>query len=82
MNLNEVINNLKPREKLKIYGADKLTNEELLAIILHTGTKDISVFELAKQIDNLINNLNNYHNLSLNMLKDLKGVGEVKAITL
>ncbi len=82
MNLNVLENDLKPREKLLKYGAVALTDEELIAIILHTGTKEQNVFSLAKQINTLINSLNNYQNLSLNTLLNLKGIGLVKAVSL
>jgi DNA repair protein RadC len=40
----------RPRERLLKYGAEKLTDVELLAILLRTGTKGKSVLELAKEI--------------------------------
>jgi len=40
----------RPREKLLKYGADKLSDAELLAILLRTGTREKSVIELAEEI--------------------------------
>ena len=40
----------RPREKLLNYGADKLSDAELLAILLRTGTKGKSVIEMAEKI--------------------------------
>jgi DNA repair protein RadC len=69
-----------PREKLINYGADKLSNYELLAIVLNTGTKKENVLELAKRIlskyDNQIKSLCCQSFSSLN--REL-GIGEAKA---
>lgn len=71
----------RPRERFKKYGVEALSNEELLSILLRTGTskrsvKDVSM-DVLKKID--INDLVNY---DFNSLKSIKGVGEVKAITI
>ncbi len=75
----------RPYEKLELYGAKRLTNAELLAIIIKTGTKENTSVQLAQQILNL-----NHTKEELNFLKDLeiedfmkiKGIGKVKAIQL
>ena len=69
----------RPRERLKFNGKSSLSNSELLAIILKTGTKDKSVNELALDILNRYS-LNDLEDISLNSLKEIKGIGEVKAI--
>ena len=56
----------RPRERLINFGAESLSNEELLSILLKTGTKDVSVKELASTILNKIGEINklneiNYH---------------------
>ena len=71
----------RPRERFKKYGVEALSNEELLSILLRTGTsnksvKDVSI-DILRKID--INDLVNY---DFNSLKNIKGVGEVKAITI
>ena len=48
----------RPYEKLEMYGANCLSNSELLAIIIKTGTKESTSVELAKQILSLNNNQN------------------------
>ena len=45
--INEIPSGERPREKLLFYGAQFLSNEELLAIILRTGNKDSNVVELS-----------------------------------
>lgn len=72
----------KPREKFKNIGVKNLSNEELIAIILRTGTKDISVKDLAITLSKKINDISNYNDLSIANLTKIKGMGEVKAITL
>lgn len=69
----------KPREKLKRYGIKYLNDEDLIAIILRNGTKNISVKELAINIKNKYPNLNT---VKYNELKNMHGMGEVKALTL
>ena len=72
-----------PREKLKEFGRNSLTNAELLAIILGSGTKDISALELAKSILMSCNdNLLSLGQFSLHQLQQFSGVGPAKAITL
>lgn len=71
----------RPREKIKKFGANFLTDEELLAIILRSGTKDKNVLTVAREILLTIG-LNNINNEAINKLKKIKGVGEVKALTL
>lgn len=69
----------RPRERLKQIGSTYLSDKELLAIILKTGTSNKNVTELALDI------LNNYSltelkDISLNNLTKIKGIGEVKAL--
>jgi DNA repair protein RadC len=71
----------RPRERFKKYGVESLSNEELLSILLRTGTSNKSVKELSLDILNKIK-LNDLINYDFNTLKSIKGVGEVKAITI
>ena len=73
---------LRPRERLKKYGVKSLSSDELLAIILGTGTKEYNVKELASNVINYFDNLNNLENVSIEELKMIKGIGEVKAISI
>jgi DNA repair protein RadC len=73
----------RPREKLLIKGAAVLSDSELLAILINTGSKEKSAVELAKEVLVLgKNNLNELGKLSVNDLMAIKGIGEAKAITL
>lgn len=71
--------NERPRERLIKYGADNLSNEELLSIILRTGNKNVSVKMLSNEILKMINNITELKNITLNKLISIDGIGKVKA---
>ncbi|PZF72413.1 RadC family protein [Taibaiella soli] len=72
-----------PREKLRDHGAGTLSNAELIAILLGTGTPSTSAVDLAKNILDLAdNNLNQLGRLDIKELQKVKGIGEAKAITI
>ncbi|HPF83256.1 MAG TPA: DNA repair protein RadC [Bacilli bacterium] len=71
--------NDRPRERLINVGVNNLSNEELLAIILKTGTKEISAKQLADILLKNINNINELNNITLNELIKIKGIGITKA---
>ncbi len=70
-----------PRERLMKYGVSALSNEELLSIILRTGTKSKSVKELSLDLLNKYN-LKDLVNTDYKNIADMKGIGNVKAVTL
>ena len=76
----------RPYEKLEQYGAEILTNAELLAIIIKTGTKDETAVGLAQQILKLNtekdDNLKFLMELTVEEFMKIKGIGKVKAIQL
>lgn len=73
----------RPREKLLSKGAENLSNSELLAILIHNGTRDKTAVDLAKDILRLgKDNLNELGKLSVKELMKIKGIGEAKAITI
>ncbi|RCX20812.1 DNA replication and repair protein RadC [Anaerobacterium chartisolvens] len=72
----------RPYEKLEGYGPEMLSNAELLAIIIKTGTRNETSVSLAQKIimqleDSSITSL---HGLSLEQLRNIRGIGKVKAI--
>jgi len=71
---------LLPRERLKIYGEKQLSNQELLAILLRTGTKQHSVLEVSKKVFESFNQLSDLKEASLEELAQIKGIGPIKAI--
>lgn len=82
MKLKEVPNSERPREKLLKYGKENLTDSELLAIILKTGTKGENVCELAVRVIKELGNLENLKDISIEALTNIKGIGEAKALEL
>ena len=82
MKLKELPSNELPRERLINVGESNLTNEELISIIIRTGTRNMNVKEVSMNILKYIDSINDLNNMSLNELSKIKGVGIVKAITL
>lgn len=73
----------RPREKMMLKGRSALSDSELMAIILGSGSKDESAVSLSQRIlANVKNRLNDLSNYSVADLKKFKGIGEAKAITL
>jgi DNA repair protein RadC len=74
----------KPREKLRDKGRNALSNAELIAILIGSGSKSMSAVDLAKQILNSSgNNLNELGKLSIEeLVNNFHGIGEAKAITI
>jgi DNA repair protein RadC len=73
----------RPREKLLSGGAENLSNSELLAILIHNGTRQRSAVDLAKELLRLgKDNLIELGKLSVKELMKIKGIGEAKAITI
>lgn len=69
---------LRPREKLLQYGPEALSDQELLAILLRTGTKDRSALELAHELL-LSGGFVNLTQISMEELKSFKGMGLAKS---
>lgn len=81
-NLKEMSLMEKPREKLYQFGAESLADYELLAIILRTGSKELSVLDLSIKILKQIGSINALSNISMEELLNFKGIGKIKAIEL
>lgn len=80
--IKDIIKSERPRERLLNVGASFLSNEELLSIILKTGTKNISVKDLSRTVLNEIHDITNLRDITYNKLIKIKGIGSVKAIEL
>jgi len=73
----------RPREKLILKGKSVLSDAELIAILIGSGSKNESAVELSKKIlASVANNLNELGKLNLSQLCNFKGIGEAKAVTI
>jgi DNA repair protein RadC len=73
----------RPREKLLLKGKTSLSDAELIAILISTGTREDTAVGLAKKILLLAsNNINELGKFTVNDLKKIKGIGEAKAISI
>jgi DNA repair protein RadC len=73
----------RPREKLLQKGKNTLSDAELMAILIASGNKDESAVDLSKRILNSVdNNLIELSKLTVTSLKQFKGIGEAKALTI
>ncbi len=85
-NIKKLPFNDRPYEKLELMGEGNLTNSELLAIIIKTGTKKYSCLDISQKILSENNNITNISDLeyltslSIAQLKRYEGIGRVKAI--
>ncbi len=68
----------RPREKMEKYGPDRLSDIELLAILLRVGTKESNVLKLSQKILEKFGN-DKFVDVSINDLKIIHGIGVVKA---
>lgn len=72
----------RPRERLIRQGAKSLSNQELIAILLGSGTKNESVLAVANRVLLNFEKLHNLKHATLEEMQDIKGIGEAKAVLL
>ncbi|MCU7557135.1 DNA repair protein RadC [Macrococcus capreoli] len=72
----------KPRERLMIYGPDKLTNQELLSLIIGSGVRDETVYQVSDNILNQVDSIKDLRYLTIQELTQIKGIGDKKAATI
>ena len=87
MTIKELPQSERPYEKLELYGEKSLSNAELLAIIIKTGTKEFTSVDIAQKLLKLNDrydeqNLNFLRDLSIEEITKIKGMGRIKAIQL
>ena len=70
----------RPREKLILNGAGSLTDAELLAILLRTGTKQFNAIQLGKAIIEKADNIRYLQNITIEELESINGIGKTKAV--
>ncbi len=72
----------RPRERLVNQGATSLSNQELIAIMLRTGTKQESVLHLANRVLNHFEQIQQLKDASIEELTSINGIGQAKAVQL
>ncbi|MCI9843802.1 RadC family protein [Flavobacterium pectinovorum] len=72
----------RPREKLMLKGKSVLSDAELIAILIGSGSRNESAVDLSKRILASVDTLNSLGKMSISQLIDFKGIGEAKAITI
>lgn len=72
----------RPREKLMLKGKNALSDAELIAILIGSGSRNESAVELSKRILASAENLNTLGKMSIAQLMNFKGIGEAKAIAI
>ncbi|MBO9585876.1 MAG: DNA repair protein RadC [Flavobacterium sp.] len=72
----------KPREKLMLKGKEALSDAELLAILIGSGSRNESAVALSQRILASVGGLNSLAKLSIAQLMKFKGIGEAKAVTI
>lgn len=86
MNIKQLPEMERPYEKIMLYGAEKLSDAELLSIIVKTGTKDKTAIELIYELMNHFDyeevGLSFLNDVSINEIQKIKGLGKIKAIQL
>jgi DNA repair protein RadC len=81
--INQWAEDDRPREKFLLKGKSSLSDSELLAILIGSGSKNESAVQLCQRIlFSVDNNLNQLGKLSIQKLTEFKGIGEAKAITI
>ena len=85
MSIKKLPTSERPYEKMQMYGAESLSNSELLAVIIKTGTNQKTSVELAQEILTIKkeeNSLQFLQDISIEEFMQIKGIGVVKAIQL
>jgi len=72
----------RPRERLIKQGPQSLSNQELIAILLRTGTKQESVLSLANRVLTYFEKLHELKHATLEEIMSIKGIGQAKAVQL
>lgn len=78
--LRDVPSDERPRERMMQYGATALSNAELLAVLLRTGTYRESAVSLGQRLLRESRGLRSLADMSLQQLTEIKGIGEAKAL--
>ena len=82
MNLKKIPDEEKPRERLVKYGKENISTNELIEIVLKSGTRKAGIKEISHNIMSSVNNINDLKDMEVNTLMNIEGMSKVKAIEL
>jgi len=82
MNIKELPDTEKPRERLIKYGRENISTKELIEIILKSGTRKMGIKEISHNILSSVNNINELKNMEISTLEKIEGMSKIKAIEL
>ena len=80
--MKDIPNSEKPRERMIKYGAEHISNEDLLAITIKSGTKSLSSKHIANVILSELKDIKELHDFNIAKLTKIKGIGTAKAVEL
>lgn len=72
----------KPRERMNVVGAAALSDQELLAILLRSGTREMNVIELSQSILKHCGGLNGLRRITAEELQEISGIGPAKTASI
>ena len=79
LRMNDIPTNERPMEKLLSFGVESLTNAELIAVLLRSGTRGENILALSTRLLSEFDGLDGLLNVSLDEIKKIKGIKNVKA---
>lgn len=82
MKLKKLPDEEKPRERFMRYGKENISNNELIEIVLKSGTRRCGLKEISHNIMSNVNNINELKNMGINALANIEGMSKLKAIEL
>lgn len=82
INLKELPDEEKPRERLIKYGKENVSTNELIEIVLKSGTRKCGLKEISYNIISSVNNIKHLKNMEINTLMNITGMSRIKAIEL
>jgi len=80
--IKDIPDNEKPRERMIKYGVENISNEDLLAITIKSGTKSFSSKHIASLILSQVKDISELKNFNIAKFTKIKGIGYVKAVEL
>lgn len=80
LKLNDIPKNKRPRERMIMFGAEALSEEELMALILRSGTKGENVLALSKRLLDTLGGVKGLANTNMKELINIKGIKEARAL--